>query len=219
MSRPVFPVTKKAAEKEGIKYSSETNKNALFPYQLRELRKKAGVSQDKMAQSLGVSKSTLGLYETGDTLPDARTLRDIATFFNVSTDYLVGLSSVPSTDNDTRDICSKTGLSEGSVTRLKKYDKQGKWAEVIDQLLLHPGLLETLYTYFFLDIDYFADVENDRVADTHKGIMALGASRQGKVVLVTPDKIEGAIQLEIQHELSDIRKKLKRGRTHAQKAE
>ena len=62
-------------------------------------------------------------------------------------------------------------------------------------------------------------MENDRVADTQKGIMALGASRQGKVVLVTPDKIEGAIQLEIQRELSDIRKKLKRGRTHAQKEE
>ena len=199
---------------------------------LRQLRKKQGLSHEKLQAAIfekygvEISKDSLINYEVSDENHTKRFknngmraeyLRCFSDFYHVSADFLLGLSDVPATDSTTRDICSKTGLSEGSVTRLKKYDKQGKWAEVIDQLLLHPGLLETLYTYFFLDIDYFADVENDRVADTHRGIMALGASRQGKVVIVTPDKIEGAIQLEIQHELSDIRKKLKRGRTHAQK--
>lgn len=212
MSHPVFPVTKKAAEKEGIKYSSETNKNALFPYQLRELRKKAGVSQDKMAQSLGLSKSTLGLYETGDTLPDARTLRDIAVFFNVSTDYLVGLSSIPSTNNDTRDICEKTGLSEHTVSRLMQDDKRGRWAEVIDQLVLHPGVLDALHAYLFFDVDYFATVEDGKASDDHRKVMVLGDSAQGKIVPVYPHMMDSALMLEVQRELSDIRKRLKKAR-------
>ena len=73
MEQLVFPVTKKAAEKQGGVYSSDANKNALFPSRLRELRKEKGVSQDQLANELGVSKSTIGLYETGDTLPDAKT--------------------------------------------------------------------------------------------------------------------------------------------------
>ena len=212
MSRPVFPVTKKAAEKEGIKYSSETNKNALFPYQLRELRKKAGVSQDKMAQSLGVSKSTLGLYETGDTLPDARTLRDIAAFFNVSTDYLVGVSSIPSTNNDTRDICEKTGLSEHTISRLMQDDKRNRWAEVIDQLLLHPGLLEALHIFLFFDIDYFSTLDsNDRKAAVVLRTDTKGMEKSG--VPVYPRMMDGALMLEVQRELSDIKRQLKKART------
>lgn len=69
MERLKFPVTKKDAEKMGIPYSSEANKNALFPSRLRNLRKEKGVSQKELADFLGLSKSTVGLYETGDTLP------------------------------------------------------------------------------------------------------------------------------------------------------
>lgn len=92
MEQLIFPVTKKEAEKNGKTYSSEANKKALFPSQLRDLRKKKGISQETLAHDLGVSKSTIGLYETGDTLPDAKTLRDLAVYFGVSADWLLGLS-------------------------------------------------------------------------------------------------------------------------------
>lgn len=92
MEQLVFPATKKEAEKKGISYSSENNKNALFPSRLRTLRAEKGVSQAAFAAALGVSKSTIGLYETGDTLPDAKTLYDMAKYFSVTSDYLLGLS-------------------------------------------------------------------------------------------------------------------------------
>ena len=115
MNRLIFPITKKAAEKEGVKYSSEMNRNALFPSRLRDLRNELDVSQDKMSKALGISKSTLGLYETGDTLPDARTLRDIATYFNVSADWLLGLTAKRSPDMDIRKMCDTLRLSEKAV--------------------------------------------------------------------------------------------------------
>lgn len=93
MEQPFFPVTKREAERQGIPFSSNANKNAPFPSQLRELREKKGISQAALAKILGVSKSTVGLWETGDTLPDAKSLRDIAEYFEVTADYLLGLST------------------------------------------------------------------------------------------------------------------------------
>lgn len=139
MERLTFPVTKKEAEKNGIPYSSEENKNALFPSQLRELRKKKGISQEKLARDLGVSKSTVGLYETGDTLPDAKTLHDIAIYFDISTDWLLGLSTVQSSNKNVRDVCEYIGLSAEAVSALRldmrKKGEHRPVAKIIDYLI------------------------------------------------------------------------------------
>lgn len=110
-----FPVTQKKASQAGIGRSSDANKNALFPTQLRNLRKEKGVSQDELSKILGVSKSTVGLWETGDTLPDARSLHDLAVYYEVSADYLLGLSDVKTSDMAVRSICEYTGLTEESL--------------------------------------------------------------------------------------------------------
>lgn len=139
MERLIFPTTKKEAEKSGIPYSSEANKKALFPSQLKELRKKKGISQETLARDLGVSKSTIGLYETGDTLPDAKTLHDIAIYFDISSDWLLGLSTVPSSNKNVRDVCEYIGLSAEAVSALR-LDMQGKGkrrpiSKIIDYLI------------------------------------------------------------------------------------
>ncbi len=87
-----FPVTKVEAKKAGDSYSSKQNKRALFPTRLRALRESAGLSQESLAKSLNISKSTVGLYETGDTLPNAKVLFDMAVLYGVSADYLLGLT-------------------------------------------------------------------------------------------------------------------------------
>ncbi len=61
-----------------------------FKDRLRELRKKRGMSQVALAERLGLSKSTIGAYETGDITPSVEALNTIADFFNVDIDYLLG---------------------------------------------------------------------------------------------------------------------------------
>lgn len=138
MGQLIFPVTKKEAEKQGIRYSSETNRNAVFPSTLRSLREEAGVSQATLAAKLGISKSTLGLYESGDTLPDAKTLYDMASFFKVSADYILNLSTVRSTNVDEKGVCQYTGLSSEAVAAIShdmKHKKSRSQAEIIDYLI------------------------------------------------------------------------------------
>lgn len=61
-----------------------------FKDRLKELRLARGLSQVALADALGVSKSIIGAYETGDRKPSYEGQEEIADFFNVSIDYLRG---------------------------------------------------------------------------------------------------------------------------------
>lgn len=58
---------------------------------LKNLRKKRGYSpQSNVAELIGVSRYSLIKYENGDMMPSAQTLIDIADFYGVSVDYILG---------------------------------------------------------------------------------------------------------------------------------
>lgn len=61
-----------------------------FKSVLRSLRLSRGLTQEDLARSLRISRSTIGMYERGDRQPDYETLEAIADFFNVDIDYLLG---------------------------------------------------------------------------------------------------------------------------------
>lgn len=61
---------------------------------LIELRNKLGFSQGQMADELGVKRSTYAKWEK-DTNQPTRKLKDIAAYFHVTTDYLLGNTDIP----------------------------------------------------------------------------------------------------------------------------
>lgn len=62
-----------------------------FGMRLRELLHDKNISQKEFAAEIGVAPSTVGNYVNGQREPDYRTLKRIAHYFHVSTDYLLGL--------------------------------------------------------------------------------------------------------------------------------
>ena len=62
---------------------------------LKELRTHSNLSQQKMADVLGISRSAVAMWETGGSEPDNKTLEKIADYFNVSIDYLLGRDDTP----------------------------------------------------------------------------------------------------------------------------
>ena len=56
---------------------------------LRELRKKKGYSQLKVAMDLNISREALSYYENGKRSPDLEMLVKMSEYFNVSIDYLI----------------------------------------------------------------------------------------------------------------------------------
>ena len=57
---------------------------------LQEARKKLNMSQKDLSGKIGVSRSTLAMWETGGSQPDNDSLKKLANILNVSIDYLLG---------------------------------------------------------------------------------------------------------------------------------
>ncbi len=63
----------------------------IFSTKLKELRIEKKLSQKELANILKTNNSSICDWERERSQPDLETLVDIAKFFNVSTDYLLGL--------------------------------------------------------------------------------------------------------------------------------
>jgi len=65
---------------------------------LKLLRKERGLLQKDIADFLNISKSAYGYYEQGRNEPDIQTIVKLSEFYNVSADYLLGITDVQSSD-------------------------------------------------------------------------------------------------------------------------
>lgn len=72
------------------------------------LRSEKGLRQKDFASILGVSASTIGMWETDKRQPDLAALKKIADYFNVTTDYLLGIEKA---DSFTKRLVSYNMLS------------------------------------------------------------------------------------------------------------
>lgn len=64
----------------------------MLARRLRELREENNYTQQEIASKIGLTKGAYGCYERGISVPDAHTLLQLADIFDVTTDYLLGLS-------------------------------------------------------------------------------------------------------------------------------
>ena len=81
-----------------------------FGDKLKALRTDKGLSQEQLAKRLSITKSMISAYENSVRLPSYDVLTKIALFFNVSFDYLFGISE--------HQFLDTTGLSESQVKAL-----------------------------------------------------------------------------------------------------
>lgn len=95
-----------------------------FQTRLRELMQQEGTTQKELAKVVEMRPQTVSLYVTGQSVPDINTLKKISIFFNVSADYLLGLSDVATPATDLKGVCVYTGLSEKSVENIREINNQ-----------------------------------------------------------------------------------------------
>ncbi|KAJ48689.1 transcriptional regulator with XRE-family HTH domain [Clostridium tetanomorphum] len=62
---------------------------------IKNERLKKGLSQPELAKIMNVSKQTISNWENGNRIPDVLTLKKLADFFDVSTDYLLCRTDQP----------------------------------------------------------------------------------------------------------------------------
>ena len=67
---------------------------STYSIRIRELRKNKSLSQEQLADKLGVTKQAVSQMERGARKPSVTMLEALCDFFNVSTDYLLGKEDV-----------------------------------------------------------------------------------------------------------------------------
>ena len=69
-----------------------------FGQRLKELRIKSGLTQNQLADRIGVTKSVVSYYELHERTPSPEVLVKLASIFHCSTDFLLGLEKQQTLD-------------------------------------------------------------------------------------------------------------------------
>ncbi|MBM7699331.1 helix-turn-helix domain-containing protein [Kurthia huakuii] len=86
---------------------------------LVQLRKEKKRTQQEVADYLGVTRPAYTAYEKDSRNPDYETLKKIATYFNVTTDYLLGNSDIKNPEEITY-----AGIKNDEYAALTPYQKE-----------------------------------------------------------------------------------------------
>ncbi len=79
----------------------------MLAERIKTLREQAGMSQEKLAKRLGITRSSVNAWEMGISTPSTQYIAELAGLFRVSADYLLGLSETATV--------SVAGLTEADV--------------------------------------------------------------------------------------------------------
>ena len=156
--------------------------NNIISERLKKLLMDKQVRQKDLAEYLGITSNTVSYFITGKRRPNLEQIVKIANFFSVSTDYLMGLSDVSTTDKDIKNACELTGLSEETIKYLSSFKSdcfEEAFIKFIDLLIkelkdtpsFFSDLMDlrestTLYCdYLYKTIKYFL---SDNQADTQE---------------------------------------------------
>ncbi len=87
----------------------------MIGIRIAELRKSHGMSQKALGDKLHVTQGAVSQWENERTLPDTQQQRAIASFFDVSLDYLTGLSNDPKAISQSYSVSASMDMSASSA--------------------------------------------------------------------------------------------------------
>ncbi len=121
--------------------------NASFPERLRKLMEEQHKTQQDVADYLGKSRQAVGSYANGSSSPDWETIAQLARYFHISSDWLLGVSNIR--DKKIASISADDlGLSDEAVSALIQSRKDAMATAVINHLLESGSLLEKVRKYY-----------------------------------------------------------------------
>ena len=92
----------------------------ILDQRIKELRERSGLTQTELAKKMGVTRSSVNGWEMGVSIPSIMKLVELAMFFHVTTDYLLGMENKNRLDVDTLTDEERSIVS----SMLSYFDKQ-----------------------------------------------------------------------------------------------
>lgn len=130
---------------------------------LKQLIENSGKTRKEIAEQLKCDTSTITKHYNGDRDITTDFLIKYANLFDVSADYLLGLSDTATTDKDIQFICKYTGLSERAIEVLHFYKDYEMICPTINLLL------ETEISSVLQELGYMcSDMPKDKLKEKCK---------------------------------------------------
>lgn len=111
----------------------------LIGPRIRLLRKKKQISQEKLGIELNLSKTTISHYENESRIPSIETLIDIANYFEVDLNYILGLDNLIVSNKRTLQASDEEIEFLLEVRRLNVYNRvvsnPKKYAQIVKSRL------------------------------------------------------------------------------------
>lgn len=95
----------------------------MFTERLKALLKTNKLTKSKFAESVGLSRQSVVNYLNGNRHPDSITLKRISTKYNVSVDWLLGLTDMTVPNRKFQDACTVLGITEKEGQQILRYTK------------------------------------------------------------------------------------------------
>lgn len=118
---------------------------------IANLRKSKGISQDELGEILSTSRQAISKWERGESDPDIGRLKDLAVYFNVSIDYLLGYDVESTSANkfiERSKACCENGVYDISLDEIKMIVSRNS-----NNLNLILATIYYLSDYYYLDHD------------------------------------------------------------------
>jgi len=119
---------------------------------LFQARKKCGLSQEEVAEKLGVSRQTISKWETYETLPDIRQSKRLALLYRLSLDELIDF------DMDVQEV--EKAIERTSAALEEKIDWTKAWGKK------YPVLLT--YRQDVTDVDVYAEKLSEMIEELRR---------------------------------------------------
>lgn len=127
-----------------------------FSIRLKELRREAMVSQQELSVAIGISKSSINMYERGEREPGLEMVKKFAEYFDVNTDYILGKS------DDKRSVRDGIKYSRMVIDMLENYRKaHGLTRAQMETYLDWEGMYEKIESRrIIMSEDWLCNIEN-----------------------------------------------------------
>ena len=113
--------------------------------------KEDGIQIRELAQMIGIGAGSLSQYQNDTTTPSIDALYKIANYFQVSADWLIGLTDARTSNGDVRKVCDLTGLDSESIeclAAMKALSQNHQIISTLNYIIQHGTLLQNLHKYF-----------------------------------------------------------------------
>lgn len=155
---------------------------------ITNIRKAKKMSQEKLAEVLNTSRQAVSKWERGETYPDIDKIKDIATFFDVSIDYLLDFDLTSVSVNN-------------FIERTEKCVEERKFDITEEEIRMIASKNRNNFTLLFAIsgylVEWWAVEPSDHIADLiiEFGKKALDVYREGVIKEVTKTRVQKIIVL------------------------